>query len=80
MVGQASAKKKKPPTKRRTRYNYDKTRSASSCGRRLYRSIQRFRSGSDTSPEPGEGSGYGERIPNAVPREKDASSHACRSA
>ena len=68
------------PTRTTTRYNYDKTYSASSCRHRLYRSIQRFRSGSDTSPESREGSGYGERIPNAVPREEDASPHTCRSA
>jgi hypothetical protein len=40
-----------------------------------------FRSGPDTSPEPGEGRGYGERIPIAISGEKeDASSHPCRSA
>jgi hypothetical protein len=35
----------------------------------FHRSVQRFRRESDPYPEPGEGSGYGERIP----REENAS-------
>src|SRR6516162_3169804 len=76
-----SAEKKNPDLNEKTGYNYGKTYSASGCGHRLYRTIQHFRSGSDTSPEPGEGSGYRNRIPIAISGKKeDASPHACRSA
>jgi hypothetical protein len=44
-----------------------------SSANRLYRSIQRFRSGSDTRPDPGE-RGYRERIPIPIAGEEDASS------
>jgi hypothetical protein len=50
--------KREPRLERQTGYNYVKTNSTSSCGHRLYHSIQRFRSGSDAIPEPGEGRGY----------------------
>ena len=44
--------KREPPLERQTGYNYVEKNSAPGCGHRLYRSIQRFRSGSDTSPSP----------------------------